>query len=275
MKKSILIFSMFMVFMTSCGKKNKEIIGRYRQDGANYFILENNQFIIVAYATLIYGKWEVDNNNNLTLSPKNPEHRFVLYGRHNPNIKKGYKIMFTGFEEDETFFSNDKETKMINVFNSDANCFSFPYVYEFKDNSKFVTFCYKVYSEDENDNLSNNSYSFPTTTDNDFLVSYTEDSKLYKPFYFKIVKGGLQKDSYHDIIKKVSSASIGDDDKKMLVEIQNQINKSDNDKTEVIKYKNFNYQKINPQEIKSSVLKRGSESLFHAVCKEDKVEVID
>jgi hypothetical protein len=317
MKKVILTLSLMMMFLSSCSQNNQKLIGVYAQDNTWYYILPDSKFIIVAYGTIIYGKWEVDDKNNLVLIPHNPEHRFMMYGRSNPNIKNGYKVMFQGFEDDETFIGNEI-TKMYNIFNSDAGCFSFPYIHKFNKKNELINLGYSVYDESQENNL----YSFLTTNYNDFILSYISKSQFYKPFYFKILKEGIQKIGRDKgIITKKTLESLSNEDKKMIKEInastkwddiksivvnssykvfENNIIKDkeyvfDNKENAYInklnhnknsnRFENYNeyndssiiykYDKIEPEAIRKSSFKKTSQSLFHVVCDNIKVDTIN
>ena len=146
MKKIKLAFILIAIFNIATNAQNNErIIGNYNENGTSYYIQKDSTFIIIGYGTLITGKWNVTNNDILTLMPKNPEAPFLLYGYHNPFIA-GTKIMFSGFfiDNDETLVGLNNLNTMQRVFNENVNCTSFPYVHLFNEKVNKISFSYSL-----------------------------------------------------------------------------------------------------------------------------------
>ncbi|WP_045501732.1 hypothetical protein [Chryseobacterium sp. StRB126] len=194
MKLNTILFPL-MIFCTTLihAQKNAENIdGVYKAKGAVFIINKNKTFLIMAYATLIKGTWNID-KDLMYLKPKNPEDKFYIYARKNPDIKTGMRINFTG---DDIGNSNiavgEFPNKMQSLFNDEANCLDYPNVHMFKEKWPAITLL-----EEHNDgnwktaDIPRLMYNFPTTDYNDFIIQHMQDSLYHNDFVFKITKKGL------------------------------------------------------------------------------------
>ncbi|MCU0437921.1 MAG: hypothetical protein MUC49_08380 [Raineya sp.] len=216
-----------LIFISSLevfSQQKMDVIGVYHESGstgggnvggANYYILENHHFVIIAYATIIYGKWEINEKNVLILSPTKPP-TFKIYGRYNPTIKSGAKIMFQNFES-RSFIQINEETVFTPVFNENANCLSYPNVASFSQKTESISLA--TIKEIYKFQVKNNA--------NDFIAIYHHSRDIYKPFTFQITPQGLI-DNQGKVMKKKSLKMIDEEEKSYIVEIQKSIDANRN-----------------------------------------------
>ncbi|MCF6296277.1 MAG: hypothetical protein L3J25_11400 [Flavobacteriaceae bacterium] len=175
--KLILIIATIMTKTTSA-QNNLNIIGTYNIDsGAQLNVLENGNFAIIHYGGIQTGKWQIADNNTVHFTP-NKKNTFELYGRHNKDLKGDTKIFFSGFEDNQTFIQLNATKKrkyiMQRIFNVDANCFSFPYVYTFNTSVNNLLLMTKKYDQEKGEILTfNNSEGY-----NDFIAISTNQEKI-------------------------------------------------------------------------------------------------
>ncbi|WP_433832459.1 hypothetical protein [Flavobacterium anhuiense] len=227
-----------LLFISSIAQKKTNIVGNYNENGATYFIQNDNTFIIVGYATLITGKWYVE-NNLLKLIPKNPDFPFILYGYHNPSVK-GTKIMFSGFNNDDTFVGLNESHAIQRVFNEDVNCTTFPNVHLFNQSASQISFSYgsentgakgrKMYVYNNNNNF------------NDFVACYISQSNFREPIVITI-NGNRLRNQFDQELTKIEKLSNED------LEMIKEINKASDIKTDVVYY-NPSYKYISLNEAK-------------------------
>lgn len=139
-------------------QNDTNIIGIYNlgssspEGGSHLFVLENGNYAITYFGGIQTGKWKITQENTYKFTPNNKESKFELFGRHNKDIKDTTKVFFNGFENSETFIQlrarKDEEYVMQQVFNADANCFSFPYVHTFKTLTNTISLMFKNYGEE-------------------------------------------------------------------------------------------------------------------------------
>jgi hypothetical protein len=103
----------------------KQYIGRYgRYDGVCLF--EDGQFLLYGYATAVFGRY-TKNGEKILFYPDRRD-LFEVYGNQNPQIEERQsRWQFIGFEEGATFAQFDQDSTH-RVFNTDANCFTYPYI---------------------------------------------------------------------------------------------------------------------------------------------------
>lgn len=163
----------------------KALAGRYGgNDGICLF--EDGTYFIYGYATIIFGNYTV-NNNTLHFTPDKPE-TFTVFASHNKNIGNKKRVHFLGFEEGHTFvrFNQDSLQK---VFNQEANCFNYPYVYETEKDINRLTLVYKTKNNGEDTVNSYAQQVFDTGTgNNDFIVMFNEPHLYYEPFSASLSK---------------------------------------------------------------------------------------
>ena len=217
-----------LIFISSLevfSQQTIDVIGVYRESGstgggsvggASYYILENHHFVIIAYATIIYGKWEINEKDVLILHPINPP-VFRIYGRYNPNIKSGAKIMFQNFESERSFIQINEETIFIPVFNEDANCLSYPNVANFSQKTESISLA--TIKEIHKFQVKNNA--------NDFIAIYHHGKDTYKPFMFQITPQGLIANQ-GKVMKKKSLKMLEEEEKSYIVEIQKSVDANRN-----------------------------------------------
>lgn len=192
--KKILIVILFALLNIQAYTQEKDsIIGHYQENGADYYLLKDNSFVTIGYATLITGTWSND-NDKVTLSPMNPESSFELFGRFNPNIKNGQKIMFSHFDKQEILIGLDNSNLMQRVFNKNPNCNSFPNVYNFSVKSEIISF---------KEEHSKEFYTFKTGDNNDFIAIYIDPSLFFNEIILKITEKGL-KNKYDEIMPRMN-----------------------------------------------------------------------
>src|SRR5690606_19524806 len=104
--------------------KEKHYIGRYGHNNG-VCLFEDGQFLLYGYATAVFGRYQFQGNEMLFYPDKRD--LFEVYGTQNPQIEeKQSRYQFIGFEEGETFAKFDQDS-IYRVFNTDANCFNYPY----------------------------------------------------------------------------------------------------------------------------------------------------
>ncbi|KAF2079021.1 hypothetical protein [Flavobacterium sharifuzzamanii] len=240
MKKIKFYFTaiLLLVLSASIAQHKPNFVGNYSQNGASYFIQSDNTFIIVAYATLITGKWHIE-NNLLKLIPKNPDFPFVLYGYNNPNVK-GTKIMFSGFNDGDTFIALNENKAIQRVFNEDANCLGFLNVHLFTESATKISFSY---GSENTETKGRKMYIFKNDNNyNDFVAHYISQSNFREPIIFKI-NGKSLKNRYNEELSRIESLSNGD------LEMIKEINKTSKMNTDIVYY-NPSYKDISANEIK-------------------------
>ncbi len=227
-----------MFSIVSIAQNKKVFVGNYRENDASYFIQNDNTFIIVAYATLITGKWREESDNVLKLSPKNPDFPFLLYGYHNPSIV-GTKIMFSGFDNDETFVGLNKRDSMQRVFNENVNCKSFPNVHLFDKAAKEVSFSCGV---ETNKGKERKTYTYKIDNNfNDFVAVYISQSNFREPIILKIKKDGLE-NRFGEKLSKIKE--LNNEDTQMIKEINKAVEAENN-----VEYYNPSYNHISASKI--------------------------
>lgn len=184
-----------MVLCTPCiyAQTNAENLeGVYKTKGAAFVINKNNTFLVIAYGTLIKGTWNVE-KDLMHLKPTNPDAKFYVYARKNPEIKTGMRVYFSGDGIGNSgIIVGDFPNKMQPLFNKDANCLNDTNVHVFKEKLAAITLL-------EEQNYENGSgveipkliYNFPTGEYNDFIVQHMQNSLYHNDFVFKITKKGL------------------------------------------------------------------------------------
>ncbi|MBP2617420.1 hypothetical protein [Chryseobacterium jejuense] len=207
MKLNKILFSLMLIcaMLVHAQKNVENIDGVYKGKGAVFIINKNKTFLIMAYATLIKGTWNIE-KDLIYLKPKNPEDKFFVYARKNPDIKIGMRINFSGDGiGNSNIVVGEFPNKMQALFNDDANCLDYPNVHVFKEKWSSVTLL-----EDQNEenwkvsDIPRVMYSFPTGDYNDFIVQHMQDSLYHNDFVFKITKKGLSdvNSGSGDVLKK-------------------------------------------------------------------------
>ena len=191
MKKTFLIVIAMLSFLW--GNAQKNLTGYYKfpdtngdgLGGSSLALFENRKFVLVAYATLVVGKWDVENDVTLVLNPENPANSLQVFARNNPELKAGAQIIFNGIENNEIYFGA-AQNAMKRVFNNDANCFDSPYIL----NEKSIAGTYFIADLENPENRK--IFSFSTKNYNQFVIKYVDESQFFPPMMFDIVKNGLK-----------------------------------------------------------------------------------
>jgi len=194
----ILLFITMSCILDIYSQNPQDITGAYSLRGGNHYLKPDQTFVIIGYATLITGKWELKDKGLVLFTPDRPKEKFTLYGRHNKNIGDSVKIMLSnGFYDDETLLHFGQLQKPIpelkRIFKPGHRHISFPYVYTTKANADFVSFSYFNYGEETSPTPE--IYTFTNKENyNDFIGFYFEDKHQYKPFYYQFKNGKLYYD---------------------------------------------------------------------------------
>lgn len=177
MKTNVLYLFILLMFSTNVFAQNqKSSAGYYRSSGPTHLLLDtDHRFYIIAYSTLILGRWE-QKNNQITLVPHNPEHPFAVYARYNPNLKEGFKIRFNDFYKKQTFIGTGSTDTMQRVFNLNPNCFNNPYINHFTRKAEGISFVDAFVGPESTERK---TYTFSTGKFNDFVAVYHDPSKYY------------------------------------------------------------------------------------------------
>jgi len=170
--------------------QNNNIVGLYNlgssspEGGSHLMILKGGDYAITFFGGIQTGKWNLTKDNVYKFSPNVKESKFELFGRYNKDLKDSTKMFFRGFENSQTFIqvrkTKEEEYTMHQVFNTDANCFSFPYVHIFKTNANSISLMFKNYGEE-----SSSIFIFKNPEGyNDFAVNFIQvDSYEARPFF--------------------------------------------------------------------------------------------
>jgi len=196
--KFIILFLAMILTKEIKAQTIQDITGAYTLRGGNHYLKPDQTFVIIGYATLITGKWELKEKGFVLFTPDRPKEKFTIYGRHNKNIGDSVKIMLSnGFYDDETLLHFGELQKPVpelkRIFKPGHRHISFTYVYTTKAKTDFVSFSYFPYSDKTT--KTPEIYTFTNKENyNDFIGFYFEDKHQYKPFYYQFKNGKL----YHD-----------------------------------------------------------------------------
>jgi len=228
MKRFIgIILLVFANYFTTFSQQKMNIIGVYHESGSpgdggggvNYYIQEDNTFIIIAYATLIHGKWEANKDNTITLYPSHKP-MFRIYSRYNPLIKTGAKIMFQNFESGKTFIQVNQEVSFTPVFNEGANCVSYPSVSDFSYNIQSISLA-AYYNGDANS--PKEIYKFLVAANhNDFMAVYNSPRNNHRPITLKMTPKGLATGK-EKVMRKSPLEAMEQEEKEWILQINESI----------------------------------------------------
>lgn len=176
------IILLFLIF--SLSKAQSDVVGKYHQRSGNpddggytWFFFENHQFAMVTFGQIISGKWEIDANHIITLTPTIPDQPFDVYGRYDSTIK-GTEIMFNNFDINEQTFIGNYENGVQPVLSDDANCLPYPLIHHFKENYKEIILGVETFTE----NQTLLFYKTDTTNFNRFIITYYPSHNRISPF---------------------------------------------------------------------------------------------
>jgi hypothetical protein len=213
MNKILVITAIFMTSMTNA-QNNTNIVGSYKlgsslpEVGGQLFVLEDGIYAIPYFGGIQIGHWEFIEDGVCEFSPNIREKEFELFGRHNKTLNDGVKISFNGFEEGETYLrlgtEKQDEYTMTRVFNSGANCFSYPYTHMFKTVANTLSFLSIDHYEKNNPIV---TFENPNGY-NDFVAYFFKEDDYAEPFYAKVKEDRL----YFDDDKYSQKTPLEEDD---------------------------------------------------------------
>lgn len=213
LNKAFIFLTIFCSMLMYAQKNTENFAGVYNSRGASFVINKNKTFLVIAYGTLIKGTWTVE-KDILYLKPKNPDAKFYVYARKNPDIKKGMRMSFMGDGVGSNILVGEFPDKMQPLFNDDANCMDYPNVHVFKEKLLAITLLEEQnYENGRGVDIPKLMYNFPTGEYNDFIVQYMKDTLYYNDFVFKITKQGLSEmnEGSEKPLKKSSQKELSDE----------------------------------------------------------------
>lgn len=137
-RNSILLFfvSLVVSILATSLNAQEDISGSYHvrgnspEGGANYVLFPDNTFVVGYFGGMITGTWQKDGAHVFFKNRAEP--KFVLYGRMVPMLKDTVQIRFNVRENQGVAVGLNKTEPVLvkSVFNENANCFSYPYMYK-------------------------------------------------------------------------------------------------------------------------------------------------
>ncbi|ROS14380.1 hypothetical protein EDF65_3155 [Chryseobacterium nakagawai] len=258
--KILLPLMIFCMILIQAQKNTENIDGVYKTNGSVFVINKNKTFLIIAYATLIKGTWSIE-KDLLYLKPKNPEAKFFVYARKNPDIKTGMRVNFAGDGiGNSNIVVGEFPNKMQPLFNDEANCLDYPNVHVFKEKWPVITLLEeKKYENGLEVDIPKLIYNFPTGDYNDFIVQHMQDSLYHHDFILKITKKGLSElnSESGEVIKKSTVKEVFSNEKELEFmnqsfdmafdadyKLVNNAYNTNDDMNEKIDLNNYKYNKI-------------------------------
>ena len=210
MKKLFLALCILLFSKTFAQTKKPDFVGFYRERGGVFYIKEDKTFLIVAYATLITGTWDVKeikihtdkgkkSQKFVVLTPYRPEFPFSVFGRKNPSIKTGYQIKYSTTDKEDisdSVYIGGSLDKMQAFFNPSPNCFSGVDIYKGKKLPKEFILAdlntHELRRSEQSKVKYTDLFSFSTEGYNDFIIDYMPaDDKNSGVFRFPIGAKGI------------------------------------------------------------------------------------
>lgn len=185
MKKLICLLFLIPFMAMAQNPTNKDIVGTYKlpnsnpEGGQSVIIFKNNTFATFYFGGALKGTWKIDGNEvkfKTTAYPK-----FYLYGRKLAALKDSTHLNFSCEENSFVNLSAKTKSTFQPLFNEDANCFGYPYVYKTNLHLNQIAFAKKDYRYDDDDY---HIYTFEhPKTYNDLIVvglpeEYTTESEF-------------------------------------------------------------------------------------------------
>ncbi|NRD23674.1 hypothetical protein HNV10_10505 [Winogradskyella litoriviva] len=204
--------------------QNDSITGSYYQSSGNpeggttFIVLPNNHFVVAYFGGVQKGTWKLVDNNTYEFK-YHSEPKFVLYGRQNPQFKDSVAISFAVDRSRGIAFriNGKKNDSFTPMFNKNANCFSYPYIY--KQTEKLTSLDafspdYRNFRDGKLDDLPG-FYKFEINEDyNDYIIAgLSEEYSQGGIFYATYNDGFLVLDERNKLNKR---AEIDDIDKETL-----------------------------------------------------------
>jgi hypothetical protein len=240
MKKLFLALCILLFSKTFAQTKKPDFVGFYRERGGVFYIKEDKTFLIVAYATLITGTWDVKeikirtdkgkkSQKFVVLTPYRPEFPFSVFGRKNPSIKTGYQIKYSTTDKEDisdSVYIGGSLDKMQAFFNPSPNCFSSVDIYKGKKLPKEFILAdlntHELRRSEQSKVKYTDLFSFQTDGYNDFIIDYMPaDDKNSGVFRFPIgAKGIINLDG--EPLEKLKKEDFSEEDIKFLEKVSTQ-----------------------------------------------------
>ena len=221
-------------------KSTSDFVGYYKLNGGVFNLKKDGTFSIIAYATLITGSWEAKDTEIsrdgktkekvkiATLTPYHPEFPFSVFGRKNPEIKKGYEFQFRTRDEMEAdrVYIGSSLQQMQAFFNPSPNCFNSKYIHKSQETTpkEFILADLNEYRYLEKGKYEH-LFTFSVGEYNDFIIEHIPiHSDNYRKFYFALINNQLVdlKDIEDGTIKKADINDFSEEDMKFINAIDTQ-----------------------------------------------------
>ena len=113
-----------------------DVVGQYNlpssdpQGGESVFVFSDNTFLTVYFGGMLKGDWKIVEDEILFKTVAVPQ--VVMYGRKLNSLRDTTQMDFSGFTGNRVLvsFGEGNALEMRTVFNKNANCFDFPYLYK-------------------------------------------------------------------------------------------------------------------------------------------------
>lgn len=130
---------MVCCFAASSFSQNEKILGSYYMNSGNpeggttLFVMPHNTFVVAYFGGLCKGNWELKEDAYQFTYHSEP--KVVLYERHNPRLKDSISVNMSVDRDGELAvrFNAEENDPFTPVFNKDANCMDYPYIYKQKE----------------------------------------------------------------------------------------------------------------------------------------------
>lgn len=161
------VFLSFIILTTYIARAQStmdDITGAYNSSsndphgGSSFIVMPDHHFVVAYFGGILKGTWQKEDDLYHFVFKTEP--RFVLYGRKRKlnndtttvSVKldgnKGFAVRFNANKKDQPFLP---------IFNEDANCYSYPYVYKQTESLKLLD----IVKEDSRDYAPGEIYDVP------------------------------------------------------------------------------------------------------------------
>lgn len=206
--------------------------------GYSWYLLDNQQFMMVTFGQVISGKWEVDSKKQIKFTPNRKDSPYEVFGRYNPELK-GTKVMFQEFDINENAFLGTDSDEVQAVLSEDANCLPYPLLKEFNKIQKLTL---ASFMDDEQKILK--GLTFDLGKHNDVIIAYYRSSQRIPPFEGRIVKNKLQLSFGGESSAK---REIDPEELQELLDVQKELDKHSN-ANELLANKEYNFVQFTKEE---------------------------
>ncbi len=187
------ILTLIIIFMfTISNAQNETIIGIYHikgsspEGGSDIFVFEDGSYALTYFGGIQTGTWMSVRNDYYRFIPNKNQKGCKVYGRYNKSLQDTIQVFFNGFENGNAaiHFNTSgilpsQEIAFTPVFNSDANCFSYPYVYTYNKNINAVSLQYGTNTKDIISFLNDGNF-------NHFVINFYEEEDDTQSFQVAI-----------------------------------------------------------------------------------------